>query len=83
MSVQAVGSHQKSLSLADLVRQARGMVHVIRRTRSRTCLRLFWLGARNPRRVPGAFRFPFGPVRYMDAGVMLTLYREIFSEPRL
>jgi hypothetical protein len=54
------------------------MVHVIRRTRSWTCVRLFWLGARNPRRVPGAFRFPFGPVRYMDAGAMLSLYREIF-----
>ena len=43
-------------------------------------MRLFWLGERNPRRVPGAFRFPFGPVRYMDAGVMLSLYREIFLD---
>jgi FkbM family methyltransferase len=43
-------------------------------------MRLFWLGEHNPRRVPGAFRFPFGPVRYMDAGVMLSLYREIFLD---
>ena len=78
MSVPAASSPPKSLSLADLVRQARGMVHVIRRTRSWTCLRLFWLGERNPRRVPGAFRFPFGPVRYMDAGAWLTIYRNIF-----
>lgn len=54
------------------------MVDVIRRTRSWTCVRLFWLGERNPPRVPGAFRFPFGPVRYMDAKVML--YREIFLD---
>jgi hypothetical protein len=45
-------------------------------------VRLFWLGERNPRRVPGAFRFPFGPVPYMDAGVMLSLYREIFQDRR-
>lgn len=80
MSVQAASSPPKTLNFADLVRQARGMVHVIRRTRSWTCMRLFWLGERNPRRVPGAFRFPFGPVRYMDAGVMLSLYREIFLD---
>ena len=48
--------------------------------RSWTCVRLFWLGERNPRRVPGAFRFPFGPVRCMGAGVMLSLYREIFLD---
>ena len=80
MSIQAIGSPPKSLGLADLVRQARGMVHVIRRTRSWTCLRLFWLGERNPRRMPGAFPFPMGPVRYIDAGVMLSLYREIFLD---
>jgi hypothetical protein len=53
------------------------MVHVMTRTRSWTCVRLFRLGERNPRRVPGAFRFPFGPVRYIGAGVMLSFYREI------
>ena len=57
-----------------------GMVHVIRQKRSWACVRLFWLGERNPRRVPGAFRFPFGPVRCMGAGVMLSLYREIFLD---
>ncbi len=49
-------------------------------TRAFTCARLFWLRKRKKRFVPGTFRFPFGPVRYIDAGVLLGLYLEIFLD---
>jgi FkbM family methyltransferase len=38
------------------------------------------VGRAQPSPRPGAFRFPFGPVRCMGAGVMLSLYREIFLD---
>jgi FkbM family methyltransferase len=67
-------------ALPNLFAQARGVIHIIRLTRSWTCVRLFWRGERTPRRVPGAFQFPFGQVRYVDAAAMSTLYREIFLD---
>lgn len=60
------------------IKEVAWVAQISLQTRSLTCARLFWLGKRHRRYVPGTFRFPFGPVRYTDAGVMLGLYCEIF-----
>lgn len=45
--------------------------------------KLYWLARRSAARVPGTFRFSFGPVRYTDASSLLTMYSEIFVDRML
>ncbi len=52
----------------------------VQRTHSLTYSRLLALALRTPPRVPGAFRFPFGLVRYSDARTLQSMYYDIFVD---
>jgi FkbM family methyltransferase len=54
--------------------------YVTKQTRSLTYARLYRRASRTPRCTPGAFQFPFGVVRYVDAGTLPFLYQEIFAD---
>jgi FkbM family methyltransferase len=66
--------------LVNIISAVLYIVAVTKRTRSFIFARLYWLDCRTPRRVPGTFRFPFGPVRYVDAKSLLVMYSEIFVD---
>lgn len=79
-----VNSYKKQQGLVSKlllpIKQLAWVSQITLQTRSLTCARLLLLRNRKKRYIPGTFRFPFGQVRYVDAGAMLALYLEIFLE---
>ncbi len=72
-----------STSTTKIVRGLNAATRIVRstlQTRSLTYLRLYVLAKRIPYYVPGVFRFPFGPVHYVDIGSLPFLYYEIFID---
>src|SRR5437773_6120971 len=51
---------------------------VVKQKQLATYSQLYWLSKRTSRRIPGVFRFPFGPVHYVDARSLADQYAEIF-----
>lgn len=59
---------------------ARQALRALVQTKSLSYARLVWIARRQPRYTPGTLRFPFGPLRYVDAASLRSQYLEIFLQ---